>query len=43
MAHINELIIDESFRRMGFGAKLLEADIAEAKKRGCKMIELDSA
>jgi GNAT superfamily N-acetyltransferase len=43
VAHIDELIIDESFRRMGFGAELLKAAVAEAKKRGCKIIELDSA
>jgi GNAT superfamily N-acetyltransferase len=28
---------------MGFGTELLEAAIAAAKKRGCKIVELDSA
>jgi glucosamine-phosphate N-acetyltransferase len=43
VAHIDELIIDESFRRMSFGTELLEAASAVAKKRGCKIVELDSA
>jgi glucosamine-phosphate N-acetyltransferase len=43
VAHIDELIIDEPHRRMGFGAELLEAASAAAKKRGCKIVELDSA
>lgn len=43
VAHIDELIIDEPHRRMGFGAELLDAAVATAKKRGCKMVELDSA
>ena len=43
IGHINELIIDESFRQMGIGAKLLEAASAVAMKKGCKRIELDSA
>jgi ribosomal protein S18 acetylase RimI-like enzyme len=34
VAHIDELILDEAFRRMGFGAELLEAAVTEAKKRG---------
>jgi glucosamine-phosphate N-acetyltransferase len=42
-AHIDELIIDESLRRVGFGAELLKAASAAAKKRGCKIVELDSA
>ena len=42
-AHIDELIIDEQFRRTGVGAVLLGASLAAAKKRGCKVIELDSA
>lgn len=43
VAHIDELIIDEPHRRMGFGAELLEAASAAAKKKGCKIVELDSA
>jgi GNAT superfamily N-acetyltransferase len=43
VAHIDELIIDERHRRMGLGAGLLEAAVAAAKKRGCKIVELDSA
>jgi GNAT superfamily N-acetyltransferase len=43
VAHIDELIIDERHRRIGLGAGLLEAAVAAAKKRGCKIVELDSA
>lgn len=43
VAYIDELIIDEYHRRMGFGAELLEAALAAAKKRGCKIVELNSA
>jgi glucosamine-phosphate N-acetyltransferase len=43
VAHIDELIIDERHRRMGFGAELLDAAIIAATKRGCKIVELDSA
>lgn len=43
IAHIDELIIDETHRRLGFGAELLKAAIDAAEKRGCKRIELDSA
>ena len=43
VGHIDELIINESLRRMGFGTELLEAAITAAKKRGCKIVELDSA
>jgi ribosomal protein S18 acetylase RimI-like enzyme len=41
--HINELVIEESFRGMRIGAELLEAAISAAKKRKCKRIGLDSA
>lgn len=43
VGHINELIIDKSFRRMNLGTELLDTAIAAAKKKGCKLIELDSA
>jgi glucosamine-phosphate N-acetyltransferase len=43
IGHINELIVEESLRRMRVGTKLLEAAIAAAKKKECKRIELDSA
>lgn len=43
VGHINELIIDKSFRRMNLGTELLDAAVTAAKKKGCKLIELDSA
>ncbi len=43
IGHLNELIIDKSFRRLNLGTELLDAVIAAAKKKGCKRIELDSA
>lgn len=43
IGHINELIVDESLRRMKIGTELLEAIITAAKKKECKRIELDSA
>lgn len=43
VGHINELIIDKSFRRMNLDTELLDAAIAVAKKKGCKLIKLDSA
>jgi ribosomal protein S18 acetylase RimI-like enzyme len=43
IGHIDELIVDKSFREKGVGRKLLDkvTKIAEANK--CKRIELDSA
>lgn len=41
--HINELVIDESFRGTGIGTELLEAAIAAARSRECKRIGLNSA
>lgn len=43
IAHIDELVIEESYRRRGFGAELLEAAAAASRKKGCKVVELDSA
>jgi glucosamine-phosphate N-acetyltransferase len=43
VGHINELIVDKSFRRIGIGTELIEAAIAVAKEKGCKRVELDSA
>ncbi|MBI3051884.1 GNAT family N-acetyltransferase [Candidatus Woesearchaeota archaeon] len=43
LAHIDELIVDQQFRKRGVGTKLLEQIIATAKERECKRIELDSA
>lgn len=43
IGHINELVIDESFRHIGIGTNLLDAAIGSATKKGGKRIELDSA
>jgi glucosamine-phosphate N-acetyltransferase len=43
MGHIDELIVDERYRDLGIGTRLLQ-EIAEiATKMGCKRVELDSA
>ena len=41
--HIDELIVDEEFRRKGVGKELLERIIEIARNKKCCRIELDSA
>ena len=43
LGHIDELIVDESFRRKGIGKELLHRLIRFAEEKGCRRIELDSA
>lgn len=43
MAHIGEIIVDESFRGQRIGTKLLKKSFVIAKNKGCKKVELDSA
>ena len=43
IGYIGELVVDKSFRGNGVGSKLLKTAIDEVKKRGCSVIELDSA
>ena len=43
LGHIDELVVDESFRRRGIGKKLLIRIIKVAQGMGCRKIELDSA
>lgn len=43
LGHIDELVVDESFRRKGIGTELLDRIIRIAAEKGCRRIELDSA
>lgn len=43
LAHVDELVVDESARKCGVGTRLLEAVIEIAAKNGASRIELDSA
>jgi glucosamine-phosphate N-acetyltransferase len=43
IGHIDELVVDESFRRRGIGKELLNRAIQVAEEMGCRRIELDSA
>ena len=40
--HIDILWVDERFCRQGLGSKLLETAEAEAKKRGCHSVHVDT-
>lgn len=42
-ARIETAIVDENYRRQGIATKLIKACEEQAKKEGCKIIELDSA
>ena len=41
--HVDELIVDKDFRKMGVGLLLLESITIIAKDNDCKLLELDSA
>ena len=43
MMEIDDLVTDANTRSGGYGAKLMEWLIAEARAHGCSMVELDSA
>lgn len=43
LGHIDELVIDNAFRKRGIGKALLQGLIVTAQKKGCRRIELDSA
>lgn len=43
LGHIDELVVEESFRRKGIGTELLHRLIRVAEEKGCRRIELDSA
>lgn len=43
LAHIDELVVDESARGQGTGTRLLMAAKEMARQNNCKRVELDSA
>lgn len=43
LGYIGELVIDKNFRDQGIGTELLKVVFEEAKEKGCKRVELDSA
>jgi GNAT superfamily N-acetyltransferase len=43
LSHVDELVVDESFRGEGIGSGLLDEMIEVSKERSCGKIELDSA
>lgn len=42
LGHIDELVIDQVYRRKGFGKNMIDHITEIARKSGCKRIELDS-
>ncbi len=40
--YVDDLIVDAGSRELGYGRRLLDWVIAEAVKRGCKQLHLDS-
>lgn len=43
LGYIEELIVDERFRKQGIGTQLLEHLVSVAKNQGCRCVELDAA
>jgi GNAT superfamily N-acetyltransferase len=43
LGHIDELIVEQSWRNQGLGTQLLEQIIARARETNCTRVELDSA
>lgn len=43
LGHIDELVVDEKHRGRGLGTQLLKEIIAQARRRGCARVELESA
>jgi len=41
--HVDELVVDEQHRGGGIGGQLLERLVATARRRGCQVVELESA
>ncbi len=42
IAYVYAMVVDDACRGKGIGTRMLERAFAEAKKAGCKKIELDS-
>jgi len=43
LGHVDELVVDGGHRGRGVGTRLLEELIAQARRQGCRRVELDSA
>ncbi len=43
LGHIDELVVDEPYRRQGIGTRLLEHMIDLARRMDCRRIEVESA
>jgi GNAT superfamily N-acetyltransferase len=43
IGYIEEFVVDEKHRGQGIGIRLFEHLVAEAREKGCRRIELDSA
>jgi GNAT superfamily N-acetyltransferase len=43
IAHIDELVVDSEYRGKGIGTQLLQQLMIQAKEKGCRRIELDTA
>jgi len=43
MGHIDELVVDEEYRGLGIGTRLLQDISRIAAEMGCRRVELDSA
>lgn len=41
--HIDELVVDKTYRNRGIGKRLLKELVAVAGQRGCRVVELESA
>lgn len=41
--HVDELVVDDQHRGGGIGGQLLERLVATARRRGCRVLELESA
>jgi glucosamine-phosphate N-acetyltransferase len=43
LGHIDELVVDQQYRRRRLGTQLLDAIVGQAREAGCSRVELDSA
>ncbi len=43
IAHVNEIVVDSTYRGQGIGSDLLQIAIDNAREKSCVRVELDSA